>query len=65
MIKPSTPKARPFKTKVISKFDDQIRKQRIEKEENDQNPFQKCVDKNKSDPVCVFMQHGCKFVGCH
>lgn len=65
MIKPTTPETGPFKTKVIGKFNDQVREQRVEKEENYEYPFKDSVDENKSKFVCISVQHGCKFVGSH
>lgn len=59
------PKAGPFEAEVISEFDDEIREERVEEEEDYENPFENGVDEDERDFVGSVMNHGCEFVGCH
>lgn len=53
VIEPRTPQAGSFEAKVVGELDDQIREEGVEEEEEDQNPFEDCVDENQSEFVGV------------
>lgn len=44
MVEPGAPEARWFEAKVGGEFGDEEREERVKEEENDEDPFKKCID---------------------
>ena len=53
MIDSRAPEARRLEAEKVGEFDDDVGEEGVEEEEEDQNPFQHCVDENQCDFVGV------------
>lgn len=56
---------RRLETEVISESEDEIREERVEKNEEDERPLEENVDEDESDSVCFAVDQRRESVGRH
>lgn len=64
-IESGTEEARSLETEVISESEDEVREERVEKDEGDESPLEESVDEDESDPVGFPVDQSRESVGRH